>query len=103
MTNSSADEKTAIRFNKRLTELATKVFGDIVARAFITTWDLGSTDTDIEKRLQEADCYNSESDEINFDDKVIWIEFINGKIVDFYSAEWGAIKQADLSTSYVKE
>jgi len=92
---------TAIRYNKELTATAKAIFGDIVAKAFTTTWNTTSTKEDVQQRLSSEDRdFIREEIEIDIGATEVWIEFTNGKTVAMQSSEWGTIEPAKVSISY---
>ena len=85
------NEKTAVRKDKKLTELAKEIFGDIVNMAYITTYDFNGDKDEITSRLDDEKFSDSSGGNINYDAKTIWIKFTNGKIVEFHNSEWASI------------
>ena len=92
-------EKTAIRHSAELTVMAKKVFGDIVNKAFVTTWDICSDKDEVMSRI-EAEARGLSGDNIDIGATTLWIMFKNGKFVEFQSSEWGTIGSADTDNSY---
>jgi len=87
----------AARYNKKLTEEAKQVFGDIVEKVYTTTW-ASSKKTALEAldKLQQRLEYGG-GHEFGGTDVEFWIKFTNGKVVSVSCSEWGYIGPADVS------
>ncbi len=90
-------DKIAIKYDKHLTELAKSIFGNVVEKAYYTTWDFGnSSKAEILERLKWIQSKYADSIDIS---NGIWIKFTTGKIVEF-SSRWRAICPAEIDKSY---
>lgn len=89
------NEKIAIRKDKKLTELAKKIFGDIVVMAYVTTYVYSCDNADIISRLNAESFDNDKSSYIDYGAQKILIKFTNGKIVEFENSEWATIDTAN--------
>jgi len=87
-------DEIAIKYDKRLTELGSSIFGNIVEKAYYTTWDFGdSSKAEILERLEDEKSDDLSS--IDIGGKEIWITFTSGKTVAFSSSEWGDINKVE--------
>lgn len=93
-------EKMAIRYDPILTKMAVNIFGDIVEKAYITTWDISSDRNDVISRLNNNSFFESKDPVIDYSGEVIWIRFTNGKIVEFQNSEWAYISPIDSTNFY---
>lgn len=93
-------EKTATRYDKILTKMAHNIFGDIVKAAYVTTWDIDSKLEEVVERLDKCEFKCVGSNKIDYGAETIWIEFTNGKCVEFSNSEWAFIRSSDKSNSY---
>lgn len=94
------DEKTVIRYDAQLTSAAKNIFGDIVERAYVTTYDYSSDKDEIALRLNRAVFVKSEDGEINYSAETIWIRFTNDKLVEFSNSEWAYITLVSMDNAY---
>jgi hypothetical protein len=87
-----------IRRDQNLYVMACNIFGaDIVADAFITTYDYGNSESgEIEKRLV-AESFKKVEPEIDIGSTEVIIVFVNGKSVSIWSSEFGAIRNTDMN------
>ncbi len=99
--------KKAFRYNEELTKKAIEIFGDIVKKAYVTTWDYGTLfhDSDTNKKRVESrllfvipDFYDKPT--IPYSGRSIWVEFKNGKVVDFKSSSMATIENAATEKCY---
>jgi hypothetical protein len=93
-------EKIAIRCDNNLTKAARKIFGDIVDSAYITTWDIDSTEEDVSSRLNDCKYGEQTNGKITYDARTIWIKFTNNNMVEFFNSEWASISRANIDNSY---
>ena len=90
--------KIVIKYNKELTRRAALVFGPVVKKAYVSTWDINSSQIDIKQRLnrEEHSVKNSPvKDALDFDSCNIIVEFLSGVVIKLSSSEWGSIGIAD--------
>jgi hypothetical protein len=78
--------------------MACNIFGaDIVADAFITTWDYGNSESgEIEKRLV-TESFKKVEPKIDVSSTDVIVVFVNGKSVSIWSSEFGAIRNIDMN------
>jgi len=91
-------EKTVIKYSKELTRRAALVFGPVVKKVYVSTWDINSSQIDIKQRLnrEEYSVRNTPvKDALNFDSCNIIVEFLSGVKIQISSSEWGSISIAD--------
>lgn len=93
-------EKKAIRYSKELTEVLINIFGDIVEKAYITTWDINSKQNDVVMRLENTSIGVDDLNTLAYDEQTLWIKFTNGKVVEFSNSEWASIGNANIENSY---
>jgi hypothetical protein len=86
------------RRDQNLYIMACNIFGaDIVADAFITTYDYGNSEGgEIEKRLV-TNSFKKVEPEIDIGSTEVIIVFVNGKSVSIWSSEFGAIRNIDMN------
>lgn len=93
-----------LRYNEYLTESAKSIFGDIVEKAFISTYNYSNYDNDIkgiEARLnKEMDSIECDDKAIKYDESAIYIKFTTGKLVEFNNSEWAHIMVASSDIEY---
>lgn len=89
------NEKTAIRKDKKLTELAKEIFGDIVVTAYVTTYVYDCSNDDVMDRLDSEGFNNAIDEYIDYGAQKILIKFTNGNIVEFENSEWATIDIAN--------
>lgn len=87
-----------IRRDQNLYTMACNIFGaDIVADAFITTYDYGNSESgEIEKRLVTKS-FKKVEPEIDVGSTEVIVVFVNGKSVSIWSSEFGAIRNIDMN------
>lgn len=89
-----------IRYSKELTEVARNIFGDIVDKAYVTTWDINSDKYEVSPRLDEWGLVKSKDTEINYCGDTIWITFTNDTLVEFKNREWAYITLWNIANAY---
>jgi hypothetical protein len=91
-------DSSIIRRDQNLYIMACNIFGaDIVADAFITTYDYGNSESgEIEKRLV-TNSFKKVEPEIDIGSTKVIIVFVNGKRVSIWSSEFGAIRNTDMN------
>jgi hypothetical protein len=84
--------RTAYKRDTLLFQTAQRVFGDIVIDAFITTWDINSSEKELIERLNN-NIFTDIEDKINYDGKDIILKFVNDRMIVFTGSEWESISQ----------
>lgn len=92
--------KTAIRYDTELTEVAKDIFGDIVDKAYITTWAEYSDKDEVISRLDSNRFIKNEDGSISYDAETIWIKFTNGRLIEFQNSEWAYIRLVNMNEAY---
>ena len=87
--------KLAIRYDRNLTNSAKSIFGGIVDKAYISTYDIDSIHDDIMSRLNEIMSVSSNERQIDYGSETICIKFTSGAIVEFKNSECAFISSID--------
>ena len=98
-------DKIAIKYDKQLTKSAKAIFGNIIKKAYYTTSHYRDDSKAVIRERIKLDKNDSEGSDgfIDIGSKIIWIQFITGKMVELSSSEWGSIGLADIDKSYEVE
>lgn len=95
--------KMVIAENAALLTAARDIFGDIVAKAYIASIDLGSIENN-RKAIMACESHIQHSPGLlECDPGEIVLELINGKRISIGASEWASISDVDRSTDAYEE
>jgi len=84
------DDKSVLKRSERLLDAAKKIFGDIVANAYVSTWDRRDRANALKELAKIDQSLSIDGDSVRHDAECVAIEFNNGAIVYFENSEWGS-------------
>jgi hypothetical protein len=76
-----------------------RIFGDdLVVGAWVTTYDFGRNDAEVQERLQIEAFTDNGKDDLSYDGQDILVEFSSGAKVIFHNSEWASIYKLKMET-----
>ena len=92
--------KTAIKRDNILLAKARKLFGrDKIKAAYVTVPYCGETKKELTQAFKTAEFIQDELAEniLCFDNKTIWIQFKDERIIEFTSSEWASMSPVEIN------